>query len=239
MVDRHLGWQGTYNSRDLGGLPTVAGGVTVRRAIVRSDSLQNLEARGWEEVEAHGIRTVIDLRNEAEIGPDAAPRPASIETVTIPLDVTEDREFWDVWENGPAFATPLYYRPHLERFPERSAAVLRAIATAPPGGVAFHCQGGRDRTGQVSILVLALAGVEPEAIAADYALSDERLRPLYLSRGEEDEAPKIARFLSDQGLTAERLIVELLADFDLQATLSEAGLTAADVTALRRRLLGD
>ena len=158
--------------------------------------------------------------------------------MNIPLDVTEDREFWDVWENGPAFATPLYYRPHLERFPERSAAVLRAIATAPPGGVAFHCQGGRDRAGQISILVLALAGVEPEAIAADYALSDERLRPLYLSRGDEDEAPKIAAFLRGQGTTATELIVDLLADFDLEATLLSAGLTAADVTALRRRLLG-
>jgi protein-tyrosine phosphatase len=240
MSDRHLSWAGTYNARDLGGLPTVAGGVTGRGAIVRSDSMQNLEARGWEEVEAHGIRTVIDLRNEAEIGPDLAPRPASIETVYIPLDVTEDREFWDVWENGPVFATPLYYRPHLERFPERSVAVLRAIATAPPGGVAFHCQGGRDRAGQISILVLALAGVEPVATAADYELSDERLRPLYLSRGDEDEAPKIAAFLRGQGTTATELIVDLLADFDRVATLLlSAGLTASDVTALRRRLLAD
>ena len=167
-----------------------------------------------------------------------APRPASIETVNIPLDVTEDREFWDVWETGPQFATPLYYRPHLERFPERSAEVLRAIATAPPGGVAFHCQGGRDRAGQISMLVLALAGVEPEAIAADYALSDERLRPLYLSRGDEDEAPKIAAFLRDQGTTATELIVDLLAEFDLVATLlRSAGLTADDVAALRGRLL--
>lgn len=158
MVDRHLGWRGTYNARDLGGLPTVGGGVTGRGAIVRSDSLQELAAQGWEEVEAFGIRTVIDLRNESEIGADAAPRPASIETVNIPLDVTEDREFWDVWENGPQFATPLYYQPHLERFPERSAAVLRAIVSAEPGGVVFHCQGGRDRAGQISLLALALPG---------------------------------------------------------------------------------
>jgi hypothetical protein len=237
MGDRHLGWRGTYNSRDLGGLALIGGGRTRRGAVVRSDSMQGLEARGWEEVEAHGIRTVIDLRSEHEIGPDAAPRPRSIETVNIPLDVSEDREFWDVWENGPQFATPLYYRPHLERFPSRSAEVLRAIATAPPGGVAFHCQGGRDRAGQVSLLVLALAGVEPEEIAADYALSDERLRALYLSRGQEDEAPKIAAFLREQGTTATELIVELLAEFDVEAALLDAGLTEEDIGALRRRLV--
>jgi protein-tyrosine phosphatase len=179
---------------------------------------------------------VIDLRNAGEIGTDAAPRPESIETVNVPLDVTEDREFWDVWENGPRFATPLYYRPHLERFPERSAEVVRAIAAAQPGGVAFHCQGGRDRAGQVSMLVLALAGVEPEAIAADYSLSDERLRPLYLSRGEEDEAPKIAEFLREQGTTASELIVDLLAGLDVETTLLAAGLEPADVAALRGRL---
>jgi protein tyrosine/serine phosphatase len=236
MVDRHLGWKGTYNARDLGGLPTVDGGVTRRGAIVRSDSLQNLEARGWQEVEAYGIRTVIDLRSAHEIGADAAPRPGSIETVNIPLDVTEDREFWDVWEHGPQFATPLYYRPHLERFPARSAQVVRAIAAAPPGGVAFHCQGGRDRAGQVSLLVLALAGVEPEAIAADYTLSDERLRTLYLARGEEDEAPKIAAFLREQGTTATDLIVELLGEFDVESALRDAGLADGELEALRRRL---
>jgi len=239
MADRHLAWEGLYNARDLGGLATLDGGLTRRGAIVRSDSLQNLEARGWEEVEAYGVRTVIDLRDESEIGADAAPRPESIETVNIPLDVTEARDFWDVWGNGPQFATPLYYGPHLERFPERSARVIKAIATARPGGVAFHCQGGRDRAGQISMLVLALAGVEPAAIAADYALSDERLRPLYLSRGEEDEGPKVAAYLREQGTTASALIVELLAVLDVEATLLRAGLEPRDLVALRRRLVPD
>jgi protein-tyrosine phosphatase len=238
MSDRDLPWRGTYNTRDLGGLATAVGGLTRRGAIVRSDSLARLEPPGWEELEAYGIRTVLDLRNEAEIGPDAGARPESIETVNIPLDVTEDREFWDVWESGPQFATPLYYRPHLERFPERSAEVLRAIALAPPGGVVFHCEGGRDRAGQVALLVLALAGVEPAAIAADYALSDERLRPLYLSRGQADEAPGIAEFLRGRGTTATELIVELLAALDVEAILSEAGLKEREVAALRERLLG-
>jgi protein-tyrosine phosphatase len=237
MPDRNLSWRGTYNSRDLGGLATIDGCRTRWGAIVRSDSLAGLEAQGWEELEEYGIRTVIDLRNESEIGGDLAARPESIETVNIPLDVTEDREFWDVWETGPQFATPLYYRPHLERFPERSAEVVRAIASAQPGGVVFHCQGGRDRAGQIAMLVLALSGVEPEAIAADYALSDERLRPLYMSRGEADEGPAIAEFLRGQGTTASEIIRDILTTLDVEATLLEAGLGKRDVAALRRRLV--
>ena len=49
--------------------------------------------------------------------------------------------------------------------------MLTAIAYARPGGVLFHCMGGRDRTGMITMLVLGLVGVAPEDIAADYELS--------------------------------------------------------------------
>src|SRR6185503_8406085 len=58
------------------------------------------------------------------------------------------------WSDGPVFGTPLYYRPHLDRFAHASAAVVAAIAHAAPGGVAYHCAGGRDRTGMITILLL-------------------------------------------------------------------------------------
>lgn len=237
MRSPHLDWEGCFNVRDLGGLPAGDGRRTRWGAAVRGDSLGALTARGWEEARRHGVRTVIDLRNEDEIGADVAPRPESIETVRIPLDVTEDREFWDVWESGPQFATPLYYRPHLERFPERSAQVVAAIANAEPGGVAFHCAGGRDRSGQVAMLVLALAGVEPEDIAADYALSRERLGVLYGARGEEDQAPMIEAFLRERGTTAEQVIVDTLAELDVEAVLQDGGLSKPEIERLRARIL--
>lgn len=182
------------------------------------------------------MRTVIDLRNEDEWGVDAAPRPPSIETIRIPLDETNDREFWDGWEHGPQFATPLYYGPHLHRFPAKSAEVVAAIAQAPPGGVAFHCAGGRDRAGQVAILVLALVGVTKEEVVADYLLSHERLPALYESRGEEDQTPLLQTFLRERGTSAAAEIQQLL-ESDLKAVLIEGGLQPRDVAALRARLL--
>ena len=87
------------------------------------------------------------------------------------------------------------------------------------------------------MLVLALCGVDPEAIGADYALSDERLPPMYAAEGRADIAPEIAAFLRDQGTTAPELITRLLTTFDVEATLLGAGLEEADLAALRRRLL--
>jgi hypothetical protein len=227
-VSRHLDWDGCFNARDLGGLPLVGGGETQWGRLVRSDALDHAD---WDAVRDYGVRTVIDLRNDDERA--AAPE----QELHLPLDASDDREFWDVWASGWQFGTPLYYAPHLERFPERSAAVLKAIAYAAPGGVAFHCGGGRDRAGQIAMLVLALAGVEPEAIAEDYALSAERLRPLYAARGEEDQNRMIDAYLLERGTTAAEVMITTLASLDVEERLRAGGLTDADVVALRARLL--
>ena len=92
----------------------------------------------------------------------------------LPLDGVEDTEFWKHWHERPEFGTPIYYRPFLDHFPERTAAVFTAIAHAEPGGIAVHCGIGRDRTGLIAIMLLTLAG-SPEDITADYALSEERV----------------------------------------------------------------
>ena len=162
---------------------------------------------------------MIDLRNADERGQDQAPRPSGVTTIRAPLDGVDDREFWDVWDSGPQFGTPVYYRPHLDRFPERSVAAIEAIASAEPGGVVFHCAGGRDRAGQIGMLVLALAGVAPEDIAADYALSAERLRARSAAQGEEDEGALLDAFLAGQGTSAREVILGILAELDVEAHL--------------------
>jgi protein-tyrosine phosphatase len=237
-VPRDLDWDGCYNVRDLGGIPVAGGRRTRWGAIVRADSLHKLTADGWSGLVDHGVRTVIDLRNDFERVSDVAARPAEVVTVPIPLDGMEDREFWDPIVAGPQFGTPIYYRGHLERMPERSAAVLRAIARARPGGVAFHCVGGRDRTGQITILLLALAGVSPDEIVADYERSDERLVPMWAANGGPDEARVNAEFLAGRQTTASDLIVTLLETLDLEGTLRAGGLSDADASALRTRLVG-
>jgi protein-tyrosine phosphatase len=223
---RRLKWEGCRNVRDLGGLPIVGGGRTRRGAIVRADCVAGLTETGWSALEAYGIRTVIDLRNHDELGSDTAPRPARLGTVHIPLDNVEDREFWGPggWED-PRFATPLYFRDHLERFPRTSAKVMTAIARARPGGVLFHCVRGRDRTGQVALLVLALAGVAPEDVAADYCASDDGL-----------PEPAADEYLHAEGTSAEEVIVSTLESLDVVALLRSGGLEDDDLARLRSRL---
>jgi hypothetical protein len=236
-ADRHLEWDGCWNVRDLGGLRTEDGRETAWGRLVRADALDMLTEAGWQALLDHGVRTVIDLRNDDELRPDVAVRPEQVRTVRVPLDVTEDREFWSIWATGPQFGTPLYYRPHLERFPERSVEVIKQVAHAQPGGVAFHCMGGRDRAGQVSMLLLALVAVAPAEIAADYALSDVRLSPMYRALGRPDPAPELAGFLAAKGTSGPALVSDLVANFEIRRRLADAGLSNRDVAALSDRLL--
>jgi protein-tyrosine phosphatase len=215
------------NLRDLGGLPTSDGRRTRHGAVLRSGTPEQLSAAGWAGLEARGVRTIVDLRNDDELTPDASPRPAGLTTLHLPLDGVEHSDFWEEWGSGPQFATPLYYAPHIERFPERSVRVLKAIAEAPPGGVLVHCVGGRDRSGQVAMLLLALVGVPAEAIAADYALS---------TNPHDDR--EIADFLEERGTTTGRIIAETLTTIDVREHLAAHGLSEEDVAALRARLLG-
>ncbi|WP_436739112.1 tyrosine-protein phosphatase [Streptomyces sp. BBFR102] len=230
---RHLEWDGCFNVRDLGGLGRHAPG-----AFVRADSVEKLTADGWAAARAHGIRTVLDLRNDDELGTDAAPRPDRITTVRVPLDGIEDTAFWEPWFTDWRWGTPLYYRPFLGHFPERTAAVAQALAAAAPGGVAFHCAAGRDRTGLVSLLLLSLAGAAPEEIAADYALSEERMAPVFAAMGRAEEAAELAAAYRRHATSPYAEMLKVARSFDAAAHLAGGGVSEATVARLRARATG-
>ena len=71
----------------------------------------------------------------------------------------------------------LFYGWALEHRAASIARALAAVAFAPPGAVVVHCVGGKDRTGLVAALLLRLCGVSLEDVDADYALTEQRLRP--------------------------------------------------------------
>lgn len=61
------------------------------------------------------------------------------------------------------------YLWQLEHHVRRVGTILTVIADAAPGGVLVHCAAGKDRTGLIASLVLAIAGVDRKVIASDYA----------------------------------------------------------------------
>ena len=184
MNRRVLVWEECINVRDLGDLRTCNGRMTRWRAVVRSDTPARLTAAGWSALYAHGIRTIISLRTYgmAEDEFNITPPHSDLVTVQVAIEDITDREFVQQWVNTNFWGTPLYYRDALQRWPERHAAAISAIARAQPGGVLFHCIRGHDRTGIIALLLLALVGVTPDEIIADYELSPDPERDELLAR---------------------------------------------------------
>jgi protein tyrosine/serine phosphatase len=226
-MERHLTWEGCGNVRDLGGLGRIRHG-----ALVRADTLQNLSAEGWRALERHGIRTVVDLRNPDEIGGDAAPRPPGLTTIRIPLDGMEDTEFWSQWLERPEFGTPHYYGPWLERFPDRAARTLAAIARAQPGGVAYHCGIGRDRTGLITMLILAALEVPVDVAAEDYALSAARVPVLLERLGAAEQVAELDDFYRSLSTTPEAVFAAVMRTVDPALYLDPGDLAALKARAL-------
>lgn len=225
MTDRRiLSWEGCNNVRDLGGFLTRDGCLTRWGAVVRSDHPAKLTAVGWEALYAHGIRTIISLRSDGidEDRLDSAPRPPDIQTVCVAIEDLTDASFVRQWVDTNLWGTPLYFRDALERWPERHRAAIAAVANAQPGGVLFHCGRGYDRTGIIALLLLALAGVSPEDITADYELSVDSYR---------DELLKAAN------TTALDVIRDTLEQIDVAAYLRASGLSQAELDSLRQRLI--
>lgn len=240
---RRLAWEGLLNSRDLGGYPTADGRETRWGAIVRSDDLAALTAAGRAALVAYGVRTIIDLRRPAEASdfpnPFANPGTDGVGYVPVPiLDPSVD----PVDEQEPDSLAHAY-QSMLDRFGRRVRAVLTAIADAPDGGVLVHCVGGKDRTGLVSALLLEVAGVERETVAADYALSAEYLMPRekeYLRNGPGERAER-ERIVAKYSPRAE-VMLETLAHLDhryggAEPYLRDAGVRPDDIVSIRRRLL--
>ena len=67
-----------------------------------------------------------------------------------------------------------WYLSYLRHRPDSIVGALSDIAEGP-GAVLVHCAAGKDRTGVVVALALEAAGVEREAILADYLLTGERI----------------------------------------------------------------
>jgi len=208
-TDRWLHLDGTTNTRDLGGLPTVDGGETQFGRILRSDNLQTLsDADVATLIGELRLSEVVDLRTTAEILMEGRSPLRDVDTVThrhftllpergrrtdvfaaeesdeeiraaLPADWAESlmpRQVAPGAEGEPPAVRS--YLGYLADGTENVLAALRSLAAGGPGAAVVHCAAGKDRTGVISAFALAVAGVEPEAIIADYAQTAEVIEAL-------------------------------------------------------------
>ena len=240
MPSRRLDWPDCRNTRDLGGLP-LAGGLTRRGGLVRSDNLRSLTAAGQEAMAAYGVTDVIDLRSESEVAsspsPFATQEPFNGPAPTYThLPLVDDATMRKLAEAADMFDR---YLMMLEHRADAFRGIFTALAQTE-GAAVFYCFAGKDRTGMVAAMGLALAGVDVDSIAADYAETDSQMATRYEEWLAAAPPEQLEVMREDLRCPPER-IVAVLERLDqrwggVEGYLEAAGMPSTEISTLRSKL---
>jgi protein-tyrosine phosphatase len=176
----HIHVAGTYNVRDLGGLPTLTGQQTKSHRMLRSGNLDKIPVASQEQLLTYGVATIVDIRDEWEVAhyPNVFEHSPHVKYHNLPLlgDVLSNDATWKSESDAYEYLHELYIK-YLERCQNQIAKIFTAIADGESITL-FHCHAGKDRTGLIAALLLSVVGVANHDIAEDYRVSDTQITHL-------------------------------------------------------------
>ncbi|MEV6668899.1 tyrosine-protein phosphatase [Streptomyces sp. NPDC051162] len=170
-MKRHIAFERLHNFRDLGGYRAAGGRTVGWGRLFRSDSLGKLRGDDWDRFLALGVRTVIDLRYPWEVERSGrVPRHEGLAYHNLSIEHRPYDQAGLAPDIEPARFLADKYAEVADDGVEEIRRALEIVAddTAP---LVFHCHSGKDRTGLLAMLVLALIGVHEDDIVADFALT--------------------------------------------------------------------
>jgi protein-tyrosine phosphatase len=171
--------QGASNVRDLGGWPA-ADGRRVRFGMVfRSASLASLTDDDAVALSETGVRTICDLRGEAEQR-SAPSRLPGVTKHALCIEPSLQPSLSELLAAGGVTGEDVMalmrgaYAAYALEWSHRYRALFDLLLdeNAPP--LLFHCTAGKDRTGFGAALILTALGVDEESVLEDY-LATNRL----------------------------------------------------------------
>jgi protein-tyrosine phosphatase len=154
--------------------------------LFRSDHLGALDADDAPQIQALGLRRVLDFRGVHERA-DAVCRLPGVTVYSLAIEPTIVQKLSDLLAAGAplteadvvALMQDTYrgfVRHNTHRFAEFFGHLLESNEPT-----VFHCTAGKDRTGFAAALVLHALGASDEAVMQDYLLTNERLKPASLN----------------------------------------------------------
>lgn len=152
----------------------------LRPVLWRSDHLGALDADDARQIQALGIRRVLDFRgvNEREsaacVLPDVTVHSLAIEPTIV--QVLNDLLAGGHRVSGADVVHHMQdtYRGFVRHNTHRFAEFFQHLLASPEPTV-FHCTAGKDRTGFAAALLLRAVGASEEETLADYLLTNDRL----------------------------------------------------------------
>ncbi len=183
-------FEGTYNSRDVGGLPLIGGGVTMDGILIRSDDLADLTTAGVSQLAASDVGTIVDFRTPIERAqrPNRLPDTQTIHHHALPVTAGQQPTAPPTNPDGSLDMTQIskivsqiptvgqLYIEMINGSGAEFAKFIRYLASPQERpGLIVHCTAGKDRTGISTAMALTIADVEYDAIVENYHQSQANL----------------------------------------------------------------
>ncbi|MCL2401569.1 MAG: tyrosine-protein phosphatase [Oscillospiraceae bacterium] len=253
MHYRRLPLVGLKNARDLGGHPTMGGGVTKFGRFIRCEAPRALTTDDIALIKSCGITDSIDFRGDSEVA-------------AYPSVFASDESF--IYHRCPTFDKQLAFasanhpknRPAMDAFVNWGEKYIELITNSKDwvrttlgvmaqsrGGVIFNCTTGKDRVGVISALLLGLTDVAEADIIADYCVSELYLAEVYrevlahyLKRWPGETADLSSPFFRTAPENMETLLAHIQTAYGgVAGYLESCGLTADELTLLREKLVAE
>lgn len=197
MYYQRLPLETTYNTRDLGGIPTKNGQMVMWKKLFRSDDVSRLSASDRRFLKEYGVGVAIDLRSrrEREETNYTLEEETSIETYHVPFMIEENLVGQNALQIQKTAKEITLYDLYGTFIFEQQAIIKKLftiIYNSFDQGILFHCAAGKDRTGILAVLILGLLEVDDSDIIANYETSYT-----FLSANQALVAPKGFEHLMD------------------------------------------
>ncbi len=163
--------EGASNFRDLGGYPTVDGGVVRTGLVFRSGALHALTEADQKRLRELGVRVAVDLRPPEERAAEPTNAPF-LRIVPVPLMRGERTSDPSALANGDGYLRDRYREIMLDRAVD-IGVIVESLAREGGLPAVIHCAAGKDRTGVVSAVLLLALGVDDATVLDDYELTSE------------------------------------------------------------------
>lgn len=178
------------NIRDLSQFHTPYGKIK-EHAFIRSSRIELTNDKTRENLfQIYNIKNVIDLRNTIEIQEGKKYQlPNNTTYHHIPVlaksyfGISHEKKMSKVMkkeckkiknkDDAKEYMVNMYKSIIFEKYSqEQFKKIFDLLLENKDGNILFHCQGGKDRTGILSLFILTILGVSKEDILNDYSMSD-------------------------------------------------------------------
>lgn len=241
-MGEYINLEGTFNFRDLGGLPTQDGRIVKTGCLFRSDALYRLSDKDLKTLQEMQIRTIVDFRSPkegaahpnrpldgvasfvltpfAEVAEQASASHGDDTLKIRKLEETVKIEAGrkQLQQNLNAMETQMRKLVTTEAGIYCYSSFLKLVSNPDCTPLIFHCKGGKDRTGWGAALILAALGVDRSQIVADYMDTANYNRVRNAKRMEEyrrlTDHPLVLQFLSGLMQVKESYILAAFEEVD-------------------------